>query len=67
MAKRQLDHSYTFWAMSIMIFSPFTNFGNQSLASVLEYFFRIIKKLPGRCVPHWTGVVICPSSYVIVC
>ena len=30
-AKGQLDHSYTFWAMPIMIFSPVANYGDQSL------------------------------------
>ena len=31
LAKGQLGHSYTFWTMPIMIFSPVSNFGNQSL------------------------------------
>ena len=31
LAKEQLGHSYIFWAMPILIFSPFANFGNQSI------------------------------------
>ena len=35
LAKGQLDHSYTFWTMPIMIFSSVANFGNHPLF----YFF----------------------------
>jgi len=31
LAKEQVHNSYTFCAMSILIFSPFANFGKQSL------------------------------------
>ena len=41
LAKEQLCHLYTFGTMTILIFSPFANFGNQSLwvgsASVLQW------------------------------
>ena len=31
LAKYKLGHSYTFWTMPILIFSPVSNFGDQSL------------------------------------
>ena len=31
LAKGQLGHSYNFWTMSILIFSPVANFGQQSI------------------------------------
>ena len=36
LAKGQLDHSYTFWTMSILIFSPLTNFGDHPI-----YFIKV--------------------------
>ena len=41
LAKEQVHNSYTFWAMSILIFSPFANFGNQSLDQ-----FEVIEARP---------------------
>ena len=36
LAKEQVHNLYTFWAMSILIFSPFANFGNQSLIAYIS-------------------------------
>ena len=36
LAKEQFHNSYTFWAMPILIFSPFANFGKQSLQLFLK-------------------------------
>ena len=36
LTKEQLDHSYTFWTMIIMLSSPVANFGNHPLVTVLE-------------------------------
>ena len=36
LAKEQLGHSYTFWTMTILIFSPVANFGQQSLPSIFR-------------------------------
>ena len=34
LAKEQFHNSYVFWAMPILIFSPFANFGKQSLGQI---------------------------------
>ena len=41
LAKEQVHNSYTFWALSILIFSPFANFGNQSLVSAKNLRFGV--------------------------
>ena len=37
LAKEQVHNSYTFWAMPILIFSPFANFGKQSLRLIFWF------------------------------
>ena len=39
LAKEQPGHSYTFWTMPILIFSPFANFGKHSLVLKNRSFF----------------------------
>ena len=36
LAKGHFDHSYTFWTLSILIFNPVTNFGQQSIHTKLS-------------------------------
>ena len=41
LAKEQLGHLYTFGSMTILIFSPFANFGNQSLVGNSKFFILV--------------------------
>ena len=53
LAKEQFHNPYIFWAMSILIFSPFANFGKQSLVdsntnfvlqSILHKWHNLMRK-----------------------
>ena len=65
LAKGQLGHSYTFWTIPVMIFSPVSNFGDQSLViwghsittwTKFRLFLTTYLPLRGHFL-HWTQTI----------
>ena len=50
------SHSYTFWTMPIMIFSPVSNFGDQSLGKFLLIVYQPVSVKPPNSHSGWTDI-----------
>ena len=67
LAKEQFHNSNTFWAMPILIFSPFANFGKQSLIYNKELGFFTLKLDSESCFIYLFHIMVKWIPRIIMC